>query len=200
MQILKQEVKEQIRHAAITEFLTYGYENSSMRRIAKSAWMTVGNLYRYFQDKDHLFKDIVQPAYQIIERLIKEHRQDETEHDVLSFDLDQLETLMEPMAEELTKQREAFLIIIDGSKGSKYEGIKEKWIETMTTHIREDHLDQLVPANQKRQYRYIARVMSVSFFEGFFEILRCHPTRRKQRNSIKRHIKRFLSSYAKMFI
>lgn len=200
MQILKQEVKEQIMHAATLEFLTFGYENSSMRRIAKSAWMTVGNLYRYFEDKEHLFEEIVYPAYLITQHLVTDHRHEDSDHDYSAFDLDQLETFMEPIAEELSKQREAFLLLIDGSKGSKYEGIKEKWIEKMTIHIQEDHLHQLVPTNQKRQYRYIARAMSVGFFEGFFEILRCHPTRRKQRNSIKRHIKRFLSSYAKMFI
>ena len=58
-QILKEELRKAIIESAKQEFLNNGYENASMRNIAKKANMTVGNLYRYFESKDDIHKQIV---------------------------------------------------------------------------------------------------------------------------------------------
>ena len=72
MQVLKQEVKQKIKKAAISEFEQNGYQKTSMRSIASSAGVTVGNLYRYFKNKDDLFNVIIQPAFQEIYKFIDE--------------------------------------------------------------------------------------------------------------------------------
>ena len=51
-QTLKEEVKSRIIEAAKAEFYDKGYEKASMRTIAKRAEMTVGNIYRYFENKE----------------------------------------------------------------------------------------------------------------------------------------------------
>jgi AcrR family transcriptional regulator len=53
-QILKPELKEAIIQSARNEFYINGFEGASMRNIAKAAHMTVGNLYRYFKNKEDL--------------------------------------------------------------------------------------------------------------------------------------------------
>jgi len=58
-QILKDECREKIIKAAKEEFLKKGYKGASLRRIADKAGMTVGNLYRYYNNKEDLNKQIV---------------------------------------------------------------------------------------------------------------------------------------------
>ena len=69
-QFLKEESRERIVDSARNEFLQHGYRNSSMRRIAFRSNMTVGNLYRYFKNKEELILAAVFPAYKELSELV----------------------------------------------------------------------------------------------------------------------------------
>lgn len=69
-QFLKDEIRREIINSATKEFFDKGYKNSSMRRIAKSANITVGNLYRYFKNKEELYSNIVSEAYIELENVL----------------------------------------------------------------------------------------------------------------------------------
>ncbi|MBQ6334735.1 MAG: TetR/AcrR family transcriptional regulator [Erysipelotrichaceae bacterium] len=58
-QKLKDDVRQAIIEAAKQEFLEKGYEEASMRSIAAKADITVGNIYRYFDNKEDLNKQIL---------------------------------------------------------------------------------------------------------------------------------------------
>ncbi len=60
-QVLKNEQKNKIVEAAKDEFLENGIANSSMRAIAKKAKTPVGNIYRYFQNKQELATEVLSP-------------------------------------------------------------------------------------------------------------------------------------------
>lgn len=62
MQILKEEIRKKILNSAIEEFIEKGYDHASMRTIAKNAGITAGNIYRYFDSKEKLLVDIVNPV------------------------------------------------------------------------------------------------------------------------------------------
>ena len=51
MQVLKDEVRANILSAAKKLFYERGYNNASIRGIAKNSGITVGNVYRYFENK-----------------------------------------------------------------------------------------------------------------------------------------------------
>lgn len=70
-QILKEEVRIRIVNAATLEILENGFEKASMRKIARKAGVTVGNLYRYFDGKEALVKKIVDPALTQLNLLVK---------------------------------------------------------------------------------------------------------------------------------
>jgi len=57
------QTKEAILESALQEFLTYGYNAASLRRITKNAQVTTGALYRYFPGKEDVFRALTQPAY-----------------------------------------------------------------------------------------------------------------------------------------
>lgn len=69
-QILKPELKSAIIDSARNEFYTHGFEGASMRNIAKSAHMTVGNLYRYFKDKEDLADALLSSTIDKLDKII----------------------------------------------------------------------------------------------------------------------------------
>lgn len=52
---------ENIRQAAITEFLEKGFRGASLRKIVKNAGVTTGAFYGYYSSKDALFSSLVEP-------------------------------------------------------------------------------------------------------------------------------------------
>jgi AcrR family transcriptional regulator len=70
MQTLKNSVKDQILHAAIQEFKDKGYVQASLRHIAQEANISVGNVYRYFDSKEELFKSIIYPPLKRFETIL----------------------------------------------------------------------------------------------------------------------------------
>ncbi len=53
---------QSIIDAATAEFLQYGFENASMRRIAAAAGMSASGLYKHFASKEDMFSALVEPA------------------------------------------------------------------------------------------------------------------------------------------
>ncbi|MEG0076339.1 TetR/AcrR family transcriptional regulator [Anaerorhabdus sp.] len=70
-QVLKEEVRNSILKAADAEIMANGIQSIQMRRIAEGAKMTVGNLYRYYRDKEALIQAIVEPALKDLDELLK---------------------------------------------------------------------------------------------------------------------------------
>ena len=58
----KTESHKRIIEAAKEEFLEYGYNEASLRRIASKAGIQVGGLYKHFANKEELFNSLVEPA------------------------------------------------------------------------------------------------------------------------------------------
>lgn len=72
-QILKDHVKTQIVESAIKDIFENGLIGSSMRKIASNANMTVGNLYRYFKNKDELIYFIIGPVLERINKIVQKN-------------------------------------------------------------------------------------------------------------------------------
>jgi AcrR family transcriptional regulator len=69
-QILKEHVRQDILEAAKNEFLEHGIYQASMRDIAKGAYVTVGNVYRYFKNKEALADAIINPTLDLLNQTI----------------------------------------------------------------------------------------------------------------------------------
>ena len=61
-QVLKDEVEERIRTAALEVFAERGYAAASMAEIARRASISAGNIYRYFPAKKALFAAVLPAA------------------------------------------------------------------------------------------------------------------------------------------
>lgn len=75
MSLSSQITRQRILECAQTEFLTHGYQNANMRRIAKAANGTTGAMYNHFANKAVLFDALVQtPAEEMLECFRKIHQ------------------------------------------------------------------------------------------------------------------------------
>ena len=52
---IPEEKRQRILKVATNEFASYGFENTSIERIAKKADISVGSIYRYFDSKEDMF-------------------------------------------------------------------------------------------------------------------------------------------------
>ena len=157
---------ELIVAAARDEFMTYGFADASMRRIAAAAGMSAAGLYKHFPGKEDMFAALVEPACQGLMAL---YRQEETaERSAL-----QKGTLTEKWENGgeaklamtyIYDHLDAFRLLICKSRGTRYEsflhdlaGEEEKTTVTMMdmlkaqgmkiNNVREEELHLLVTAN-----------------------------------------------------
>lgn len=67
---LPKEKRERILRVAREEFANNGFENTSIQQIAKKSDISVGSVYKYFENKESLFTMIVQDGLSSLEELL----------------------------------------------------------------------------------------------------------------------------------
>ncbi len=122
MPIDKSANHEKIVAAARKEFLTYGFTDASMRRIAAAAGMSASGLYKHFASKEEMFSALVEPAYQGLLALFRQEAGDQ-EQFIGTGDLSVWETSNDARlaVSYIYNHLDAFRLIICKSQGTKYE-------------------------------------------------------------------------------
>ncbi len=67
---IPQEKRERILRVAREEFADNGFENTSIQQIAKKSGISVGSVYKYFENKEDLFTIVVQDGLSSLEKLL----------------------------------------------------------------------------------------------------------------------------------
>ncbi len=65
---------EKIKESAKEEFMTYGYKDASINRIAKNAGATSGAIYIRYKNKDEIFYSLVEPVIKGMEEKINVYK------------------------------------------------------------------------------------------------------------------------------
>ncbi len=69
---IPEEKRQRILAVATNEFASYGFENTSIEKIAKRACISVGSIYRYFDSKEDMFITVVHLGLSRLENLLSE--------------------------------------------------------------------------------------------------------------------------------
>lgn len=166
MQILKEEVRHNIIRVALEEFEINGFQKTTMRNIACRANITVGNLYRYFKNKDDLFDTIIKPAFQEIYHFIGEFA---TLSNNERYRNDQEYNFIESLEKALIRiydlHRAELVILLTGSKGSHMENARKEIVELIADRIKKEILPN-IEKDTKSNDAFLAEAFSVSFIEG----------------------------------
>ena len=69
---MKNDTKEMIRQAAVSEFMDKGFAGASLRQIVKNAGVTTGAFYKYYPTKEALFAELVEEHAEYIYNIYDE--------------------------------------------------------------------------------------------------------------------------------
>ncbi len=129
----KSEITEQkLLECARLEFLEKGFSHANMRTIAGKAGMTTGAIYRYFADKNTLFRAVVEPAAHEIKNYFTElaHVQlHSLEQSGQMETFDQAEAGLMHIIDYIYSNFETLDLLINRSVGSEYEHFVNSLIE-----------------------------------------------------------------------
>lgn len=174
-QIQKESVRQQIIDAAVEDIYDNGYKDSSMRRIAIKAQMTVGNLYRYFRNKDELINFIIQPILDRINEIIQRNTNQMIDLNDMEFDLknvsfDNILSALDDLSYELVniyyEQPRVLVIMMMHTK------VNEKILKWLTEYITEFmKFRNYINDENIRKCQLLARSYAVSLFAGVQECL-----------------------------
>jgi AcrR family transcriptional regulator len=165
MQYLKDEIKDAIIKAALTEFMEKSYQDASMRVIAKSAGITVGNIYRYFTNKDALFNDIMQPVWQNVTRAIFDNYNQ-------TFDLFPITEIITAIMEIYKRYDRELYILLFKSKGSQFDNVRNELVLLIEERIQTEMLPVLAQENRDVEDDFIFHILANCIVEGLYLIIR----------------------------
>lgn len=197
-QILKDESRNAIIESAKEEFLDKGFNNASMRNIAKKAKMTVGNLYRYFKSKDEISEYIVSDTYNSIDLLIKNLTSNNVSiisNDInLKYSTDELRQILNELADNLVDiykdHKIEFNILMYNSK------INERitnWFTDAINVLINNYFD--IEGYEKEKY-----ILSKSYAESIFMGMRViFKENDLDISRLKTIVRAYLNSYIYMF-
>jgi len=172
MQFKKDDIKEKMIVAARETFLKNGFGKASMREIAKEASISTSNMYNYFKNKEELFYAITDPVVHHLMNLQKEVfeykacKKFNNENFMQKF----TEFVPKVMFEMIRKYRKEILLIMDCSKGTKYEHLKKMVVDTLENNFTEN----IISPEKKKflQDNFLMHILAMNLIEGILEITR----------------------------
>lgn len=168
MQVLKDEVRESIRTAAIKTFTDKGYRGASMREIASLAGMSVGNLYRYFKNKEEMFGYLVQP---LIDMFLKANlKEQEFKGDMLDVNMLEHSEFIQLMLESRMIYREELFILFLRADDSPFAGAKEQFA-TFLEDKTEKFLVQKLAEGEIIKGRLFSKYLASAIVDTFCVVL-----------------------------
>ncbi|MEM5818999.1 MAG: TetR/AcrR family transcriptional regulator, partial [Desulfitobacterium hafniense] len=166
MQYLKEEIKNSIVLAALDEFEEKGFNDASIRAIAKNAGIATSNIYRYFNGKEELFNSIMEPVFKRFTDLIfSEFKVDANNLPALADVVDKIMSFYEQYSREM-------MILLDKSEGSVYHNLKEDLILLIKKRTKEELVHKLKAEGVILADEYIFHVLASMYMEGILRILR----------------------------
>ena len=74
MQIAKEHIRQNILNAALPLFYAKGYSKVTIREIADDSHVGLSNIYNYYNSKEDIFRELVQPVINDFEIMLDKHQ------------------------------------------------------------------------------------------------------------------------------
>lgn len=180
MQYLKDEVRKSILEAALEEFRLKGYAGASVRSIAKNSNTSVGNFYKYFSSKEDLYESLVGSVYKRLTGYIG--RFDSVELNERAEAI--FYSLMEEIMDIFNESSAEISVLLNQSKGSKYENCKDIFVDFTTRMMTEKAKYQLSKMGKVLRDNFTIYLLSYSLVESIAIIVR----ERQEGGEVRRRI------------
>lgn len=195
MQYKKNELNDIILQNALSEFLQKGFRNASLRNIAKASGTTIGNLYHYYENKEALFDALVNNEYTSFQFLIEHHH--EIEVPVQLADVKNI-LLLRPLLNEFLDRlmpifTKRFLLLLDKSEGTKYENVKEEFL-----NILQGHFDEHIKEYQLALTEGFGRAVAQQILSGILYIIEINDEDERMKDLICDTLLFYVAAFLKM--
>ena len=174
MQRLKTEVRQRIYAAALAEFRKCGYADASVRVIAENADISLGNIYRYFANKEALYLAVVQPFRNTIKEFCEE------QYAILGKTCEELSADILKFIEEHAHE---FEIVVKGN--SHYElSFMEFMVEMTSTKIARVVDEKMWQFGKQPNADGFYKVVAGSFLNAMIEVFKAEVDRESKLSNL----------------
>ena len=173
MQVLKENIRSRVLTVARQQFGQKGYSKTSMREIAESASIGVGNIYNYFTNKDELFCEVVRPVLNALEAMLQEHHGIRGEDIMMMRSEKYLKSCIDEYVSLIDKHRGLMEILLFRAQGSSLEHFREDYTDRSTEFVKEwfSSMQQKHPEINTAVSDFIIHLHTVWMFTLFEELL-----------------------------
>ena len=185
MQVLKEDIRGRILAVARQQFEQKGYSKTSMREIAESADVGVGNIYNYFASKDELFHEVVRPVLYALEAMLQEHHGIRGEDIMMMRSEKYLKSCIDEYVSLIDRHRELMEIQLFHAQGSSLEHFRENYTDRSTELVKAwfASMRQKHPEINTAVSDFIIHLHTVWMFTMFEELL-MHSISKKEMEAI----------------
>lgn len=135
----ERETKEKLIASARAEFMEKGYTKASLRKICANAGVTTGALYFFFDDKEDLFRAIVEPPMKTLVNMLTEHfaedRQILSQPEVYEHQTGDHDKIAEMLIHHLYQNYDSFLLLLTKAQGTAFEGSLNRIVDMTEKHF-----------------------------------------------------------------
>ena len=161
MQYLKKEIRDRILNAAVTEFKEHGYSDASIRNIANNAEISLGNIYRYFENKEALYFAIITPFMESIKQTVEQD---------FVFEGKTMKEVSEILVAFLVKYSDELLIVRKGNSVHQDKFVNEI-VVVMSNKIHELLANSFPEINDKISNPGFYGAIAEGFLTSLFKVL-----------------------------
>ena len=199
----EKETKAKLLASAKQEFLEKGYMQASLRSICKNAGVTTGALYFFFQDKEDLFTQLVEPTLQKLQGYIWQHFQAEQEeigsgtpeHTEAADDMVMTRQILHAMYQDY----DILLLAITRSQGSKYEYCVDEFVAIAEQHYRYLADSMAAQAGIERIDDYTIHWIAHMQIDVFVHMLQHEPSEEKAQQHIGKIVDYLVAGWMSLF-
>lgn len=161
MQYLKKEIRDRILAAAVEEFKAQGYADASIRNIADNAEISLGNIYRYYVNKEDLYFAIIKPFMESVRNFVDND---------FSFTNKTMKELSETLIAFIMQYNDELLIIFKGNS-VHHDTFMQYITDVMATKIKELVQSVFPEIDSKIENPDFYSAVAEGFLTSFFKIM-----------------------------
>ena len=181
------ENRQKLIECAKKEFSEKGFSKASLRKISADAGLTTGAIYFFFKDKDGLFGAIVDEPLNKLMQIVMEHYNSEQEEDFSVYE--QADGDHDEFAEQLIaamyENRDALLLLLEKSAGSRYEGTVDRIIDLTDKTYSKLARNYAASCPGKKVDEYMQHWFSHIQINAFVHLITHEPDEKKALKHIK---------------
>lgn len=194
MQTKKDKVRQALLEEAEKEFLHKGFINASVRKIVKHAGTTIGNFYNYFDNKETLFEELVRDEYRNLIFFMENH--DKADKPSYLRDASNIREWREALSVFIQEIMPVFsdrlIILLEGSRGTKYENTYGE----LVTLVKEHFLEHTHHMDDERVDADLAEIIAEQFLNGVLLVLKKHGNTYKRKHLLAEHFMFYFTGIA----